>query len=315
MLGALALAGLFSRKRARGDKVLKRAVTAAVAAQLVQIRRYTPLSATQVKRARQPRDEDTLRLLVANIRQKNRRVDLLLERIANRNPDLLLLLEPNAWWAHQVACLKLQYPYTVEQPLDNTYGMMLFSKLELVAPEILFLVKREVPSVRTRIRLRNGNLFWFYAVHPKPPGRREPDGEIDGSGPRDAELVLIAEDLRRREGPIIVTGDFNDVAWSHTTRRFQRIGGLLDPRVGRGLYNTFHAEYPLLRFPIDHLFHSEHFALVDFGREHYIGSDHFPIFATLSLEPTAPIEQEPPSATASDEKEAARELRDSGVKP
>lgn len=40
-----------------------------------------------------------------------------------------------------------------------------------------------------------------------------------------------------------------------------------------------------------------------------IGSDHFPIFAKLSLEPEAPVQQEAPLPTAEDLKEA-REMID-----
>jgi hypothetical protein len=98
---------------------------------------------------------------------------------------------------------------------------------------------------------------------------------------------VIAREVKARGGPAIVAGDFNDVAWSHTSRLMQRTGGLLDPRVGRGLYNTFDATLPLLRYPLDHIFHTEHFTLAELRRLPFIGSDHFPMSATLCYEPQA----------------------------
>ena len=58
-----------------------------------------------------------------------------------------------------------------------------------------------------------------------------------------------------------------------------------DPRVGRGFYNTYHTNYALLRYPIDHVFVSEEFLLAEIGREEDIGSDHFPMSATFHLHP------------------------------
>jgi len=43
----------------------------------------------------------------------------------------------------------------------------------------------------------------------------------------------------------------------HWTVRF------FDPRIGREVCNTFHAEHPFFRYPLDHAFHSEHFKLDD----------------------------------------------------
>jgi hypothetical protein len=80
---------------------------------------------------------------------------------------------------------------------------------------------------------------------PRPPVPPTP------SYGRDAELVLIGREIDGASRPAVVAGDLNDVAWSSTTTLFQKISGTLDPRVGRGLYNSFHAKSPLLRFPLD----------------------------------------------------------------
>ena len=84
--------------------------------------------------------------------------------------------------------------------------------------------------------------------------------------------------------------------------------GLLDPRVGRGFYNTFHAEYPFMRLPLDHCFHSNHFRLVDFRRLAYYGSDHFPVYIKLSYEPDAEVEQDELQASKSQQKVAQEKI-------
>lgn len=95
--------------------------------------------------------------------------------------------------------------------------------------------------------------------------------------------MLWGEEIAETEGPIVVAGDLNDVAWSPTTRKFKKISGLLDPREGRGFFNTFHAKYPLVKWPLDHVFHSEHFALVNIEKLESIGSDHYPLYTELAL--------------------------------
>ena len=61
-------------------------------------------------------------------------------------------------------------------------------------------------------------------------------------------LIAVARSIAETAQPVVVTGDLNDVAWSATTRLFRKISGLFDPRVGRDMFNTFHADYP---FSID----------------------------------------------------------------
>ena len=47
----------------------------------------------------------------------------------------------------------------------------------------------------------------------------------------------------------------------------------------------------IFRWPLDHIFVSEHFRVVAVERGEDIGSDHFPIFVNLSFEPDGAAEQ------------------------
>lgn len=75
--------------------------------------------------------------------------------IRNTNPDIVLLMETDAWWDGQLAGLARAYPHIVSQPQDNTYGMHLFSTLALIDPQVRFLLDDDVPSITTGVQLRS----------------------------------------------------------------------------------------------------------------------------------------------------------------
>ncbi|GAB3947124.1 endonuclease/exonuclease/phosphatase family protein [Spirosoma harenae] len=244
---------------------------------------FTPFHRKQVptvalSKASNESGSNTIRVLTANVYMENTRMPEVRALAANHNPDVVLVLEANQKWKDELKELEAVYPYTILHPLENTYGMLFYSRFPIRTHELRFLIEDDIPSIYAQLELPSGQLIHFYGVHPMPPSPTEHHRSTE----RDAELLLVGKEARTKSGPIIVAGDLNDVAWSHTTRLFQRISGLLDPRVGRGLYNTFHARYFFLRWPLDHVFVSHHFQLQTIQRLPNCGSDHFPMLIALT---------------------------------
>lgn len=237
---------------------------------------YTRLWKREVQQAAD-QEGATLRILVSNVLTSNRRAELLLAQIRKHQPDIFVTLESNAWWQEQLDLLQADYPHTVKCPLENLYGMHVYSRLPLQDAEVAWLVEDDVPSIHTGVMLPSGDCIRVHFLHPAPPSPTENDESTE----RDVELLVIAKRIEESDCPVIVTGDLNDVAWSTTTRLFRKISGLLDPRVGRGMFNTFHAGHWYLRWPLDHIFHSSHFTLRTIMRLPNIGSDHFPVLVEL----------------------------------
>ena len=166
--------------------------------------------------------------------------------------------------------------------------MLLYSKFELEDATIHYLVEEGIPSIHTNIKLKSNQVIQLFAVHPTPPV----PNENPSSAERDKELLMIADLAKKSEIPVIVIGDLNDVAWSYTTKLFLKMSGLLDPRRGRGFFNTFHAHYPFLRFPLEHAFISVDLKLKKIQRLKNFNSDHFPMYLSLQYEEQAKLEQE-----------------------
>lgn len=241
---------------------------------------YTRLFPFEVKPAASADEKRRIRIMTANVLTPNRNADALIEMVRANEPDILVTLESDSWWQSKLDTLETDYPFAIKCPLDNLYGMHVYSRLVLSDGRIEYLVDPDIPSIHTLVSLRSGHKVRVHFLHPLPPSPTE----SWESSKRDAELVIVARSVAETDAPIIVAGDLNDVAWSETTRLFRKISDLLDPRVGRGLFNTFHADYWFLRFPLDHIFHSGHFALSSIRRLDAFGSDHFPLLTELVFE-------------------------------
>lgn len=267
---------------------------------------FTPLWPTEVAATTEPVN---LRLMVANIEYENDRYDEVAQAIERQDPDVLLLIEFDDKWSEALQPLRKNYQHHIEVVRGEGLGLAMWSKLPVESEEVKYLVTERRPSIFAKLKLADGTLCELVGVHPTPPGLSDStDGGRRDSRVRDAELVLVAKQVQAQsDTPWVVTGDFNDVAWSHTTRLFKRLSGLRDPRVGRKMLNTFHADYPPFRYPIDHVFLSEGSTVGIFERVRLPGSDHFGIVAEFHVagEPAQ-------DAATSDDHQEAQEVVEEG---
>ncbi|WP_339721110.1 endonuclease/exonuclease/phosphatase family protein [uncultured Paraglaciecola sp.] len=245
--------------------------------QLAWIFPYTSLYPKQVPKAQATDSTQSIKILTSNVLMTNHSSEKLVDLISLHQPDVVITLETDDWWQNALVAIHSDYPYRVNRPLDNLYGMHLYSKFVLEDVKVMDLIEEGVPSMHCYLKMKDERRVKCHFLHPAPPSPTE----NDSAKPRDKELLLIAKEVANNTEPTIVTGDLNDVAWSPTTRAFRRISGLQDPRIGRGMFNTFHANYPVMRWPLDHIFHSQHFALASIQRLPSIDSDHFPLLSEL----------------------------------
>lgn len=238
---------------------------------------------------------DPLTLAVANVEFKNSQHEQVLQQAESLKADLLLVIEVSEPWDDALRALDQHYAHRKGVVRGEGLGMVLWSNLPAIKSEVRYLVSERRASIWAEYRLPDGRPLRFVGVHPTPPGleQHNGDGRYD-SRIRDAELMLVAKEIAESPDDLwVVTGDFNDVAWSHTTRLFKRMSGLQDPRVGRGLYNTYHAAYPGLRFPIDHVFLTPAARMLAMDRFRPAGSDHLGIVAQFCFNGGEAPEPEP----------------------
>lgn len=250
---------------------------------LIPYTRFYPVRKTQTS----PPHRESISIVSVNVFQFNKKHHLLIQLLRKVNPDIILTMESNKSWEKSLSVLEKEYRTTKKIPMENTYGMHFYTRLKVNKLKVNFFTADDIPSIEVEMETPLHDQFTFFGIHPPPPSPTEEETSKE----RDGELLSIAKKVRELKGPVLVVGDFNNVAWAKSSILFKRTSNLIDPRIGRGFLSTFHADYKFFRFPIDLFFHSSDIFVNEFKTLEHVGSDHLPMYCSFFINHVSPIQE------------------------
>lgn len=249
-------------------------VASLLASIIYQLYKVFPYSSLFPRRRTHNKSDGHVSIFAGNVLQTNTSYSKFVKEVKRYNADLVLAMETNKDWEKGMSEIEKKYPFSIKVPLENFYGMHLYSKIELQNMEVKYQIEDDKPSIFFDFHIEGKKPIHFCCLHPAPPSPTE----NETSKERDAELMLTGKQIRILDKPTVVCGDMNDVVWSRTTRLFKKMTGMIDPRVGRGFFATYNANYFFLRFPLDHLFHTRDLYVGRMERSKNFGSDHYAMY-------------------------------------
>lgn len=277
-----------------------------VSSMIYQLFKVVPYSSLFPRKDKKAPSDGYLSILAGNVLQTNSHYSKFMDEIKRFDPDLVLAMETNKDWENGLSEIEKNYPFSVKVPLENFYGMHLYSKIELENVEVKYQIEDDKPSIFFDFPIKNNPPIFFCCLHPAPPSPTENETSKEA----DAELILTGKKIRKKDKPTVVCGDMNDVVWSRTTRLFKKMTGMIDPRVGRGFFSTYNANYFFLRFPLDHLFHTKDLYVGKMIRSKYFGSDHFAMYYEIHHKKNVSTPKNP--KMNGDDKEEVEEIIEEG---
>lgn len=162
-----------------------------------------------------------------NVLQHNREYARTLVVLQREQPDVLLLMETDSLWLAALEPFHTTYPHVSPRALDNTYGMVFATRLDVDDAQFRHPTSADTPTFYATLTTQGGQSFDFVGLHPRPP---LPGQDTDK---RDASIARAARRQDHDLTPALAMGDFNDGAWS------------------RGLDAAFPASYTLAGWPLD----------------------------------------------------------------
>ena len=217
-----------------------------------------------------------LKLLTANVLSSSSEYDKLFALIDRERPDIIVLQEISFAWAQELGRLTGQYPHSIVEARDGSFGIALFSKFPLASAATVDSDPLGFPTIVATIDI-GGRTLQLVATHPMIPlGRRNFDD-------RNQQLVSVANLVRRTTGPRVLIGDLNTSLWDINYKYLEARTGLRNARRGFGVLPTWPTFFPPAMIPIDHILVSDQVGITDARTGPRIGSDHLPLIATLTL--------------------------------
>lgn len=225
-----------------------------------------------------PRQEP-LRVLFANVHEKNHSFERLCAVIDAADAEIIVLAEVDADAMAEVRLRLPEYPYFAQPTIGSRpLGIGLLSRLAPANTELVNLGESGSPLVIARFDTPPRGIT-VIGAHPLPPNHPSWFRQ------RNAYLRKLADIIADEDRDVILVGDFNVTPWSWHYDEFVRRTGLLDSRSGFGLQTTWPALLPpLLRVAIDHCFVSPGLVVTSRCVLGSTGSDHLPIVVDVRFD-------------------------------
>ena len=196
--------------------------------------------------------------------------------IARESPQIVGLLEPNQRWLNDLN-LGEKYPYRIELPQEDAYGIALYSQFPLfnMVTEFGEPYEKLPPAIIADSQIQNHKIT-LALVH-LPPPRSEYEAIL-------ADLLgrRVGLHLRHSESPFIIGADLNATPTSSPYFRLKKATKSENAAFGFGYKRTWNAQSFFERFMIDHFLYRGDLAIGNFEVLEDFGSDHFPLVVTFS---------------------------------
>jgi endonuclease/exonuclease/phosphatase (EEP) superfamily protein YafD len=214
----------------------------------------------------------------ANINKNNRAFSKLARGLEEMNADILVLQEVT--WKHieLLQSLIQSYPYCVVNLNTGSSGrgIVLMSKFQILNHEVTKYSEFGNMTVSATLEIEDKQIA-FYATHFTRPSYRQ---EFPA---RSIQYISLAKQINEQSGPVIVAGDFNATPYCSMFKKLLKMSGLRDSSEGFGWQPSWPTFFPLLWIPIDHILISPEIQVYKRATGSHIGSDHYPVFAEMSI--------------------------------
>lgn len=218
-----------------------------------------------------------LRLFHANVFEKSRDYQAVLERVKEADADVVVLQELTEEWSKQTNILKNSYGYMEVAPRPSGAGMAVFSRYPLSDVQVLTLDSTTHIAILARVEV-NETALTLLSLHPTTPIT------VEKFRNRNQQFREAAKLLRPIVGPKVLVGDLNTTMWSPYFIELLANTGLREARLGFGLGTTWPDPYPaFLRIAIDHCLLSKEVGVENLRVGSTTGSDHRPLIADLTF--------------------------------
>lgn len=210
-----------------------------------------------------------LRIAFANVLKGNMRHVDVLGWVRRENVDVFIACEVEGVWPAALAELADILPHGIHSPMGD---LVMMSRLPL--GEVRHPVTRYGNAIVADLDTEAGKLT-LVGLHAAVPRN------VRDSTGRDAMIETVGHIVWRREGGVVVAGDFNATPWSIPMRRLLAGGRLAyGPGAFRGTFPSWLPDWAGI--PIDLVLAGGGWRVAGQRRGPRVGSDHWPILAEVT---------------------------------